>query len=535
MNFSFVTHAIGRLLQVLGLVMLLSLGIAIIETSPRSIAEAIASPALLGFVIAIALTFFAGTILILRKPSRLVGNGIREGFTIVTFGWIIFAFFSSIPLQIWFNMTDHSPFSLYKLFYHFTNSYFEVMSGFTTTGSTILTDIEALPKSLLFWRSMTHWLGGMGIVTLVLAIFPASGITGYQMFRGEVPGPTAEKLGPNLRQTAKILWGVYALLTLAETILLMFGGMPLFDSVCHAFGTLATGGFSTKNLSIGYYNSAYIDWVITFFMFLAGMNFLLHYQMIFKRNFSLLTKNSEFLFYSKVLGGAIILSTLILWIKGILPADAVGEIFRGYPIPSDQLQTVVSGESSKFDSFFSALRFSSFQVISITTTTGFMTADYDMWPNALRTMLVFLMFVGGCAGSTAGGIKMLRIQVLIKSMIREVRRMVQPKIVQSIKIGKVPVEEKQVANIVGFLLLFIMTYGILVFAMSFFVEDFSTAATAITATLGNIGPGLAGVGPTQSFNWIPLEGKWICTLAMLLGRLELYTVFIAFAPISWKR
>jgi len=230
-----------------------------------------------------------------------------------------------------------------------------------------------------------------------------------------------------------------------------------------------------------------------------------------------------------------LISTVLLWFKGIISEEAISHIFRNTPIPVDQLSTVVAQESAKVSTLVSSFRYSAFQVVSVITTTGFMTADYDVWPNFLRTMLIFLMFFGGCAGSTAGGIKMLRIQVLAKSMIREVRRMVQPKIIQSIKIGKVPVDEKQVSNIVGFLLLFIMTYGILVFAMSFFVEDFSTSATAIAATLGNIGPGLSGVGPTQNFNWIPNGGKWLCTFAMLLGRLELYTVFIAFAPISWKR
>jgi len=315
----------------------------------------------------------------------------------------------------------------------------------------------------------------------------------------------------------------------------MIGGMTLFDAVCHSFATVATGGFSTKNLSVGYYNSAYIDWVVTIFMFLAGMNFLLHFQILFKRDFSVLKKNSEFLFYLKVVGFSILLSTVVLSLKGILTPEAVADIFRGSPIPLDQIDAAVASESSKVSTVMGALRYSAFQVVSIVTTTGFMTADYDMWPNSLRMLLVFLMFFGGCAGSTAGGIKMLRIQVLQKAMTREVRRMVQPKLVQLVKVGKSVVDEKQVANILGFLLLFIMTYGILVFGMSFFVEDFSTAATAVTATLGNVGPGLSGVGPTQNFDWIPTGGKWLLTIAMLLGRLELYTVLIAFAPISWKK
>ncbi len=534
MNTSFVTNAVGKLLQVLGLVMFIPLLIAVFESSPSSFADAISSPMLGGFIIAVPLTLFAGILLGLHKPTRLIGNGIREGFTIVTFGWIILTLFGAIPLFSYFLMSDNNH-SVSNILYHFTNSYFEIMSGFTTTGSTILTDIEALPKGLLFWRSLTHWLGGMGIVTLALAIFPASGITAYQMFRGEVPGPTAEKLGPQLGQTAKILWGVYALLTLLETILLMFGGMPLFDSLCHSFGTLATGGFSTQNASIGAYNSAYFDWVITIFMFLAGMNFILHFQMIFKRDFSGLRKNSEFLFYAKVVGGAILFSTLLLWLKGLPSVQSIADIFRANPIPADTINEVVAGEASKVSTFFSSLRYSAFQVLAITTTTGFATADFDMWPNAIRMLLVLLMFFGGSSGSTGGGIKMIRIQVVLKTMLREVRRMVQPRIVKSVKIGNIPVEEKQVSNIIGFFLLFILTFVLISFIMSFFISDFTTATTSVAATLCNIGPGLGGVGATENFNWIPVGGKWVLTMAMLLGRLELYTVFIAFAPLSWKK
>lgn len=534
MNTSFVTNAVGKLLQVLGLVMVIPLLIAVHETAPENFYDATHAPALSGFLIAVPLSLLAGILLALRKPTRLIGNGIREGFTIVTFGWIILTFFGAVPLWSYFNAIE-PELTLYKVWFNFTNSYFEIMSGFTTTGSTILTDIEALPRGLLFWRSMTHWLGGMGIVTLVLAIFPASGITAYQMFRGEVPGPTAEKLGPKLGQTAKILWGVYALLTLVETLLLMAGGMPLYDSLCHAFGTLATGGFSTQNASIGQYNNAYFDWIITIFMFLAGMNFMLHFQVIFKRDFSVLGKNSEFLFYSKVVGLAILFSTFMLLIKGIPSVESIGDIFRSNPIPADMITEKVAGEAAKVSTFWGALRHSAFQVLAITTTTGYATADFDMWPNALRMMLVMLMFFGGSAGSTGGGIKMIRIQVVMKTMLREVRRMVQPRIVQSVKVGNTPIEEKQVSNIIGFFLLFILSFVIISFIMSFYIEDFATASTSVAATLCNIGPGLAGVGATENFNWIPIGGKWVLTFAMLLGRLELFTVFIAFAPLSWKK
>ncbi len=535
MNTSFIITSIGTLLQVLAIVMVVPATIACVEMRPETVGAIFHTPGVTGFIISMMLSALLGIPLSKMRQKPLHSNAVREGFAIVTFGWIILTFFGAIPLWEYFVTTSGEPLSWELLLHTFTNAYFEVMSGFTTTGSTILTDIEALPKGILFWRSMTHWLGGMGIVTLALAIFPASGITAYQMFRGEVPGPTAEKLGPQLRQTAKILWGVYALLTLVETILLMFGGMPLFDSLCHAFGTLATGGFSTQNTSIAAYDSAYFDWIITLFMFLAGMNFILHYQIIFKRNFSILGKDSEFKFYFKVLGIAILFSTLILLFKGLAAEQVIADSFRINPMDSVVLQEKIVSEGAKVATFFDALRHSAFQVLAITTTTGFATADFDMWPNTLRIMLVLLMFFGGSAGSTGGGIKMIRIQVVMKAIIREVRRMIQPRLIQSVKVGTHSMEERQVSNIIGFFMLFITTFVLLTFIMSFFIDDFTTATTSVVATLCNIGPGLSGVGATENFDWIPLGGKWVLTLAMLLGRLELYTVIIAFSPISWKK
>jgi trk system potassium uptake protein TrkH len=535
MNTSFVFTSIGKLLQLLGMILIIPALISYSEVLPKTLLEALLTPSLSGFLFAIPTSLIFGTALSLIRKRPLKGNAIKEGFTIVTFGWIILTFFGAIPLLNYFLLTSIEPITLKLFTHHFTNSYFEIMSGFTTTGSTILTDIESLPRGLLFWRSLTHWLGGMGIVTLVLAIFPASGITTYQMFRGEVPGPTAEKLGPKLQQTAKILWGVYALLTLLETGLLMIGGMPLFDSLCHSFGTLATGGFSTQNGSIADYNSPYFDWIITAFMYLAGMNFILHFQIIFKRNFSVLKTNSEFKFYTKTLLIAIIFSTFFLLFKGVAEPDVIQSSFRSTPLTEVQLVQTISEESSKVSTFFGSLRYSAFQVLAITTTTGFATADFDIWPNAIKIMLVLLMFFGGSSGSTGGGIKMLRIQVVLKTVIREIRRMVQPRRIESVKIGDAPIEEKQVANILGFFMLFMISFVVLSFIMSFYIHDFTTATTSVVATLCNIGPGLSGVGATENFNWIPTGGKWFLTAAMLLGRLELYTVIIAFAPSSWKK
>ncbi len=266
------------------------------------------------------------------------------------------------------------------------------MSGFTTTGSTVLTDIEALPRGLLFWRALTHWLGGMGIITLALAIFPAMGVGGYQMFRGEVPGPSADRLRPRLRETAAILWGVYILLTGLMTLLLMLGGMNLFEGLCHAFATLATGGFSTRNASVGAFGSAYIDWVVTLFMFLAGTNFLIHYQVIFRRNWSALRRNREFHFYLGTVVLVTLVFTMILWLGGLPDASESATHFQVEAPGAGAHAAHVAAEAEKVVKLPDALRVAAFQVVAIVTTTGFGTADFDIWPRTLGLILVVLMF-----------------------------------------------------------------------------------------------------------------------------------------------
>ena len=417
----------------------------------------------------------------------------------------------------------------------FTDSYFEIMSGFTTTGATIITNVEIVPRGILFWRSLTHWLGGMGIVTLALAILPAFGIASYQMFRGEVPGPTAERLRPRLAQTAKILWGAYAVLTLAEVILLKFGGMTVFDSFCHAFGTMATGGFSTKNASIGYYNSSYIDWVVMVFMFFAGMNFIIHYRVLFSRKLDLVKSNKEFHFYAGVLLVAILLGSIALKTGGISSHEQIRTSFRSDPLSAEALTDKVSTESAKVSSPYGIIRHVAFQVVSITTTTGYSTADSDIWPNFIRFMLVVLMFFGGCAGSTGGGIKMVRIMVFLKTAWREIKTIIQPRIIAPIKIASRALEEKNVLNILGFISLFLACFVVFSAIMSYFIKDFTTAVVSVVATMCNIGPGLSGVGAAENYAWIPLPGKWVLVACMLIGRLEIYTVLIAFSPISWKK
>ncbi|MBD3379817.1 MAG: TrkH family potassium uptake protein [Candidatus Omnitrophica bacterium] len=534
MNPRFITYSVGKLLEILALVLFIPAGIAFYNLLPEGYPAMLLDHRLSGFIIAILSSFFCGMILKLAGDREISGNGIREGFAIVAFGWIVLTLFGAIPFIVYF-LGKAAAVDVHVFLRAFTDSYFEIMSGFTTTGATIFEDVESLPRGLLFWRSLTHWLGGMGIVTLALAILPAFGIASYQMFRGEVPGPTAERLRPRLAQTAIILWGVYALLTLVEAILLRLGGMSVFDALCHAFGTMATGGFSTRNASIGAYNSSFIDWVVIVFMFFAGMNFIIHYRVFFGRKLDLLKSNREFHFYAGVLVVAVLLAVIALGTQGIVSPEEAGASFRPEPLSASALTEKISVEKEKVSSFYGILRHAAFQVVSITTTTGYATADSDIWPNFVRFMLVVLMFFGGCAGSTGGGIKMIRVMVFLKTALREIKTIIQPRIIAPIKIARKAVDDKQVMNILGFIALFMGCFVVLSAAMSFIIPDFTTAVVSVVATMCNIGPGLSGVGATENYAWIPLSGKWVLTLCMLLGRLEIYTVIIALSPISWRK
>jgi trk system potassium uptake protein TrkH len=415
----------------------------------------------------------------------------KEGFAIVTFGWLSFAVFGSLP----FLLSGAIP--------SYTDAFFETMSGFTTTGATILSDIERLPHGVLFWRSLTHWIGGMGIIVLSLAILPFLGVGGMQMYRAEVPGPTADRFTPRIAQTAKILWGVYVAFTAVEAVLLMFGGMNLFDALCHAFGTLATGGYSTQNGSIGAFGSAYIDYVVIVFMLIAGTNFALHYRFI-KGDFMTYFRNQEFLFFISLVG----LATFFI---------GLDTYFNHYHNLAETVQK------------------SLFQVVAILTTTGYGTADYEQWSFSSQFILFVLMWFGGCAGSTGGGIKILRVHVLVKSVFAEITRLVHPHAVVPVRIGTQTVPREVVAHIVGFFILFVMIFVVSVFIMSAMGLDMPTSFGSVAATLGNIGPGLGNVGPTDNYGHIPTAGKWFLTFLMLSGRLELYTVIILLSPSFWKK
>jgi len=525
-KFHAVFYSLGRLMQMLALVLIVPAGIAFWQQrgSGRPWNAEVSS-----FVLTILLSLLLGTFFQLAFRKGRYDQGVREGFAIVSLGWVLFALLGSIPFLVHFLRQGSPPLRA------FTDAYFEIMSGFTATGSTILGDIEVLPRGLLFWRSLTHWLGGMGFVTLALAIFPSMGVGGYHMFKGEVPGPTTDRLRPRIRETAKILWGVYILLTGLETLLLMFGGMDLYEALCHAFGTLATGGFSTRNASIGAYDSAYIDWVVILFMFLAGTNFLIHYRLFFRGDWLSLRRNREFHFYFGTLALCILVSTLVLRIGGLPDLSEASAHFRADPPTRSEMAAHLQREADKVSTLPGAFRYASFQVVSIATTTGFGTADFDVWPRALGLLLVVLMFWGGCAGSTAGGMKMIRVMVTFKAAWRELKKAVRPRLISPLKVRRVALGDDQVANMVVFFVLFVGLFVVCSILMSFFIPDLSTAVSSVAAAIGGIGPGLSGVGSTQTYAWIPIPGKWILVLCMLLGRLEIFTVLVVMRPGFWKK
>lgn len=415
--------------------------------------------------------------------------GKREGFVIVTLAWLVISLFGAVP----FVLSGAIP--------SYTDAFFETISGFTTTGASILNDIESVPKGILFWRSMTHWIGGMGIIVLSLAILPLLGVGGMALFMAEVPGPTPDKIHPRVGTTAKRLWGIYVGLTLMETILLMFGGMSLFDGLCHSFGTLATGGFSTQNASLANY-TPYIQYVVIIFMILAGINFTMHYFAL-RGMISKVKRDQEFKFYFTIIGIATLFISVVLILKNILPAEE-------------------------------AFRQSLFQVVSIVTTTGFVTYDYLQWPNFVWFVIVMLMFTGGCAGSTGGGIKISRLLLLLKNSRLEMRRQVHPNAIIPVRLNGRAVPQQLVNNVLAFFLIYFLIFAFGSLVMSMMGLDFQSAIGSVAATLGNIGPGIGIVGPVSNYAAIPDGGKWFLSFLMLLGRLELFTVLILFTRSFWK-
>lgn len=484
MRWRYIINVIGILVFFLGLTMILSLfvGLAYRDESVMSLFKSM------------NITIFSGLLLYIctRTPdSKTEHISPREGMAIVAIGWTAVGLFGALP------------FYMGGEFKTFTDAFFESVSGFTTTGSSVLTNIEAVSKGLLFWRSFIQWLGGMGIIVLSLAILPFLGVGGMELYKAEVPSPVPDKLKPRIRDTAMILWKVYALFTLAEFILLWAGGMNFYDSMCHAFTTMPTGGFSPKNTSVAHYDSVWFDVIIILFMLMAGINFSLHYQ-FFKGKTLAFWQDSECRFFL----GTVILLTVVVSFNVYGPVyEKIGE----------------------------AIRFSAFQIVSIITTTGYATADYEQWPAMSQLILLLCMILGASAGSTGGGVKCLRLMLCLKYCYKELFSLIHPRAVTHVKIGGKPVPENVIRSILGFLLLYLLLFALCSVLLAGMGMDFMTSFGAVAATIGNIGPGFGNVGPVENFAAIPDMGKWLLIWCMLLGRLEIYTVIILIVPEFWRK
>ncbi|MFN3872877.1 MAG: TrkH family potassium uptake protein [Ignavibacterium sp.] len=427
----------------------------------------------------------------ITKDADRTDIGKREGYLIVSLGWVVMSLFGAVPFLI------HGSIPSY------VDAFFEVMSGFTTTGASILTDIESLPHGLLFWRSITQWIGGMGIIVLSLAILPLLGIGGMQLYAAEVPGITKDKFHPRVKETAKRLWGIYVIFTALETILLMIAGMSFFDAINHSFTTLATGGFSTKNASTAFYSSPFIQYIIIIFMFLAGTNFTLHYYAL-HRNFNFLKTNDEFKAYSLF----ILISSVLIMI-----------------IHHPHLNL----------SFEEKFRQSLFHVVSLVTTTGYVSSDYENWAIFSRMIFFVLLFIGGCAGSTGGSIKIVRHYLLFKNGFLELKRLIHPRAVIPVRVNGKAILPEIISNVQAFFILYILIFVLSSIILSISGLDFLTAIGASATCLGNVGPGIGTVGPVANFAHLSDLAKILLSFLMLVGRLELFTVLVIFAPAFWKK
>ena len=482
MRWKFVAKMIGVLILYLGFAMIFPLicGIYYHDTSVVPLQKSMGITISIGLVL---LLFFR------RAQEKTITQ--REGIAIVAFGWTAVGLFGALP------------FYLSTEFGSFGDAFFESVSGFTTTGSSILADIESVSKGLLFWRSFIQWIGGMGIIVLSVAILPFLGVGGMQLYKAEVPSPVPDKLKPRIRDTAIVLWKVYAIISLAEVLLLLMGGMDFYNALCHTFTTMPTGGFSTKNTSITHFNSLYFDTVIFFFMFLAGINFSLHYQML-KGKPLVFWKDSECRFFI----------CTILFLIAVVSINLYGSVY---------------------EKIGHALRFGAFQVVSIVTTTGFATADYENWPAMSQIIILLCMFLGASAGSTGGGMKCLRIMICFKYCYRELFYLIHPHAVTHIKIGGKPISEDITRSVLGFLALYMGIFALCSVLLAGMGNDFVTSFTAVASALGNIGPGFGSVGPTENYGHISCLGKWLLIWCMLLGRLEIFTVIILIVPEFWRK
>lgn len=493
LNYKIIFHFFGLLLLFNGGFMLLSSLISLIYSDGVTL-----NLFLSGFVTLLV----GGICMFFTKDHQKVMNK-REGYIVVTFGWIVMTLSGTLPYLFTGSIPD------------FTNAFFETMSGYTTTGASILDDIEAVPYGVLFWRSLTHWIGGMGIIVLAVAILPLLGIGGMQLFAAEAPGPSADKLHPRITDTAKRLWLIYFAYTVAETLLLKLAGMSFFDAINHALCTLSTGGFSTKNASVAFWNdNPLIQYIIIFFMFLAGTNFVLSYY-LFKGKFSNIIKDDEFKLYVKFIAVFTLIAAVIIYFRADVSLSSIKH-------------PMVFGEAE------SAFRHALFQVISVITTTGFVTADFTLWTPFLVVFFFGLMFLGGSAGSTSGGIKVVRHLITIKNGFLEFKRALHPNAILPVRYNKRSVSGEIVFNILGFFILYFISFIIGALGFSMMEIDFESSIGIAASSLGNVGPALGDFSPVNNYNSLPAIGKWWSAFLMFIGRLELFTVLVIMTPFFWR-
>jgi trk system potassium uptake protein TrkH len=479
MNYKMITYIIGKMMAVEALLLLIPCLVSWIYK------EACGSAFLITVGLLVLMYVLTG-----RKAPKNTTIYAKDGLVIVGLAWIFWSLFGALP----FYLSGSIP--------QFIDAFFETVSGFTTTGSTILTDIEAMPMGLLFWRSLTHWIGGMGVLVFVMMLTTLDDDNSMHLMRAEVPGLDADKLVPKTRSSAKILYTMYFVLTAAEVLFLLFGGMNFFDALTHAFSTAGTGGFSNRNSSIAFYDSAYIDGVITVFMILFGINFNLYF-LLRLREWKTALKNEELRVY-------------------------LGIIFTAIAVISWNILELYGG-------ILTAFRYASFQVAALITTTGFCTANYDLWPELSKMILVILMVIGGCAGSTGGGMKVIRIIIFFKSVKQEIRRMLHPKSVTIVQVNGRKIGRDTMHSVYVYFICYVFFLVITSLLLSINNFDFTTTFTASLTTLNNVGPGLLGVGPVENFSQFSGFSKFIFCINMLVGRLEIFPYLLLLSPELWKR
>ena len=493
LNYQIIFHIMGLLLLCNGGFMLLAASVSWYYED--GVAMQISTASLI--------TLLSGMFLMYNTRGHRKEIKKREGYIVVTFGWIFMALSGTLP----YVLSESIP--------GFTNSFFETMSGYTTTGATILNDIESIPRGILFWRSLTHWIGGMGIIVLAIAILPLLGIGGMQLFTAEAPGPSADKLKPRITDTAKRLWFIYVGLTILEAVLLKIAGMGMFDAVNHSLSTMASGGFSTKNASVSFWNDQpLVQYIIIIFMFLSGTNFVISY-FGFKGRVQKILQNEEFRWYFIFIVGFSVITALVIYFLADLGLSSLDH-------------PMVLGPAE------SAFRHGLFQVIAIITTTGFITADYTLWTPFLTVLFFGLYFLGGSAGSTAGGVKVMRHVIMIKNGVIEFKRTLHPNAVLPVRFNQKAISKEIVFNVLGFFILYMLSFIIGAVVLASMGLDMETAIGGAASSLGNVGPAFGDLGPVNNFDILPVAGKWWCSFLMLIGRLELFTVLILLTPFFWR-